>query len=89
MPILDDVRKALRVTTETFDDEIQDLIDACKEDLPGAGTDTVDETDPMVKRAIILYSRAHFGMGNPDMEKYIRQYDKIKNHLALDQRYTP
>lgn len=88
MALLDDVRLALRTTQEFTDGEIQDIIDACKIDLNIAGTEVVDETDALIKRAIIIYGKANYGMANPDMEKYQKTYDKLKANVALALRYS-
>lgn len=90
MAILDDVRQALRVTSQAYDTEITDIIDACKEDLKGAGVleNKISDTDKYIKRAIITYSKAHFGMANPDMVKQLQVYRGIKSHLAQNVDYT-
>lgn len=83
--ILDDARKALRITAADFDAEIQDLIDACKAELVLAGLapEKIIDTDPLIKRAIIVYCKANFGFGNPDAERFQQSYEMLKNHLAL------
>lgn len=83
MALLEDVKIALRVNNTAFDDEIIDIIAAAKLDLTEAGAINTDETDKLVKRAIILYSKANFGMSNPDMEKYQKAYDKLKVTMSL------
>ena len=60
--MLDKVKNALRVKTAAFDDEIQDLIDACKADLRLVGVNVPEDTpaegkeaaagDPLITRAI-------------------------------------
>jgi hypothetical protein len=87
MAILDDVRKALRKNNSDLDDEIVDIIAAAKLDLTEAGVKNTDETDKLVKRAIILYAKSNFGMANPDMEKYQKQYDKLKILMSLSTTY--
>ena len=42
--MLDKVKNALRVKTAAFDDEIQDLIDACKADLRLVGVNVPADT---------------------------------------------
>ena len=42
--MLDKVKNALRVKTAAFDDEIQDLIDACKADLRLVGVNVPEDT---------------------------------------------
>ena len=58
--MLEDVKDALRVSGDDLDDEIDGLIDAAKLDLLIAGV-RVDDTDPLIKRAVIIYCKAHFG----------------------------
>ena len=67
MALLDDVKVALRISAVnlSFDTEINDLIDAAKRDLLISGIVVTDETDPLIKRAIVTYCKAHFGYDNP------------------------
>lgn len=88
MALLDEVKPALRVTTTEFDGEISGLIDACKSDLQQSGLYVVDETDPLIKRAIILYCKANFGYDNPDAERLQQSYDMLKNHLSMSADYA-
>jgi len=87
MAILAEVKLALRSSNTAFDSEITDIIAACKIDLAEAGAENTDDTDALVKRAIILYAKANFGMANPDMEKYQKAYDKLKIKMALTETY--
>jgi hypothetical protein len=87
MAILQEVKLALRISNNAFDSEITDIIDACKIDLVEAGAENTDDTDALVKRAIILYAKANFGMANPDMEKYQKAYDRLKITMALSGEY--
>jgi hypothetical protein len=88
--ILDDVKTALRIKNTAYDSEITDLVAACKIDLGLAGIIKIDDTDAIIKRAIIIYCKANFG-SNPDSEKYQRSYDMLKCSLALagDYNTTP
>jgi len=93
MALLDDVKLALRISSSAFDVEVQDLIDAAKSDLKLSGviSEKVDaaEPDPLIKRAIIVYCKAHFGYDNPEADRFQRSYDLLKMHLALSVEYTP
>lgn len=86
--MLEEVKVALRVTSNRFDGEITTLIDACKIDLSIAGVTVLDETDPVIKRAIILYTKANFGYDNPDSDKFQKSYDLLKCSLALAGDYN-
>ena len=90
--MLDKVKNALRVKTAAFDDEIQDLIDACKADLRLVGVNVPEDTpaegkeaaggDPFITRSIVLYAKANFGYSE-DSEKYRAAYDYLKCSLSL------
>lgn len=90
MAILDDVKAALRVTTTDAGivGEITDLINAAKSDLGLSGVLIVDDTEPLIKRAIITYAKANFGYDNPDAERLQRSYDMLKSHLTLSADYA-
>lgn len=86
--LIDDVRLALRLTTQAFDAEIQDLIDASKTDLSISGVVNIDEADPLIKRAITVYVKTHFGMHNDSFDKFDKAYDMLKKHLVLSVDYN-
>ena len=91
MAILDDIKTALRISrvNTAYDDEVQDLIDEAKADLALAGVASakIDETDPLIKRAIRTYCKAHFGWNNPDADRLQIAYEMIRNHLSLSVDY--
>lgn len=89
--MLDDAKTALRVSGAALDTEIQDLIDAAKADLrlTGVHPDRIVDTDPLIKRAITVYCKAHFGYEEPaQAELFMKSYNALKSHLALSQEYT-
>lgn len=86
--MLEAVKLALRIASNAYDTEITDLIAAAKLDLAGAGVVNIDEADALVKRAIIIYAKANFGLANPDADQYQRSYDRLKTHLALSIDYN-
>lgn len=88
MALIDDVKTALRITADEFDGEITGLIDAAMADLQQAGIYTPDETDPLIKRAVILYCKAHFGYDNPEAERFQQSYEMLKNHLSMSTDYA-
>lgn len=93
MALIDELRTILRIgeTQTAFDSEIHPLIDAAKADLKLSGVSeakTEDEEDPLIKRAITIYVKAHFGWDNPDAERLQQSYDMLKMHLTLSQEYT-
>lgn len=74
-----------QATTDAFDDEIKSLIEACLLDLNISGVGEAE--DELVKRAVGIYVKAHFGSENPDREGLIECYRSLKIHLALSQKY--
>jgi uncharacterized phage protein (predicted DNA packaging) len=91
MAMLDDVKVALRIAHSATDTEINDLIAAARQDLILAGvlaSKANSNTDALVKRAISTYVKAHYGMDNPDHDKLVMAYEKLKTHLTLSGDYT-
>lgn len=88
--MLEDVRDALRVSGTSLDTEIQDLIEAAKADLQlsGAHPSKIIDTDPLIKRAVVVYCKAHFGWDNPEADRFAQSYTMLKQHLALSAEYA-
>jgi hypothetical protein len=85
--MLDKVKLALRITTNAFDDELNDLISAAQIDLGIAGVVIPEEIDAIVSRAVITYCKLHFG--EPDEYDRIKaSYDEQKAQLAMCADYT-
>lgn len=74
-----------QATTTAFDEEIETLIEACLLDLKLSGVEKID--DDLVKRAVGIYVKAHFGSENPDREGLIECFKSLKTHLALSEKY--
>lgn len=86
--MLEKVKLALRIKNNKFDDEISDLIEEAKSDLKLSGVMKLDDTDPLIIRAIKTYSKANFGLANKDSEKYQKSYESLKEHLSLSGDYN-
>ncbi len=89
--MLQDIKDSLRESGNDLDTEILDLIDAAKADLilSGVNKDKVIDTDPLIKRAIIVYCKAHFGYDDVNMaERFEQSYISLKHHLTLSAEYT-
>ena len=85
--LLQPAKLALRVATAAFDEEITALIEAGKQDLTIAGISPVDETDPLVKQAVITYVRLHFGQPD-DFDRLKTSFDEQKAQLQTATGYT-
>lgn len=85
--MLDKIKLALRITTAAFDTEIEDLIAAALADLGLAGIAKLDETDPLILRAVTTYCRANFGSPD-DYDRLKAAYDEQKAQLQVSTGYT-
>ena len=86
--MLEDVKDALRVSGDDLNTEVQNLIEAAKLDLQITGVNKVVDTDPLIKRAVITYCKAHFGYEDVNVsERFERAYIMLKQHLSLSGEY--
>ena len=85
--MLNKVKMALRITTDVFDDELTDLIDAAEIDLGFAGVVLPASFDAVVARAVITYCKLHFGLPD-DADRLKRSYDEQKAQLVTATGYT-
>ena len=84
-------RRYLRISHTQYDAEITDLIGAARADLLLGGiirSKVEDENDALIRRAIMCYLKAEFGLDNADAGKYRDSYDMLKKHLMLSSEYT-
>lgn len=85
--MLNKVKLALRIKTDAFDEEIQDLIDAALADLGIAGVITELGDDPLITRAVITYCKANFGSSD-EYDRLKASYDEQKAQLRSASGYT-
>lgn len=85
--MLNKVKMALRIVTNSFDSELTDLIEAAKQDLGIAGVVVPSELDAIVTRAIITYCKMLFGLPE-DYDKLKASYDEQKAQLSNATGYT-
>lgn len=85
MDLLTKIKNSLRVTHSVLDDEVLDLIEACKVDLRISGLKTFDETNALVVFVITVYCKANFGFDNQDADRLMKTYMTAKQHLIFGQ----
>lgn len=79
--MLNKVKMALRITTNAYDAELEDLINAACADLGVVGVDASSSTgDSLLTMAIITYTRMRFGQPD-DYERLKASYDEQKAQL--------
>ena len=75
------VKLALRITTNAFDTEINQLIAAACADLGVVGVAAqTDTSDALLTRAIVTYCRLNFGQPD-DYDRLKASYDEQKAQL--------
>ena len=87
MTILQAVKMALRISTDAFDAELTELIEAGQADINHAGVFNLDPDDPLIRRAIITYCRLNFGQPD-DYDRLKRSYDEQKAQMGMATGYT-
>lgn len=87
--MLEKLKMALRLTTDAYDDDLNDLISAAQLDLGIAGVVVPSELDALVGRAIITYCKLHFGASaDADYTRLKASYDEQKAQLMTATGYT-
>lgn len=86
--MIESVKGALRVTSNDplIIQEIEDLISSARMDLIQSGVSSEianKDDDPLIKRAIIIYAKAHYGLDNPNADRFQDSYIMLKQHLSL------
>ena len=83
------VKKALRITTDAFDSEIEDLISAALLDMGIAGVTGQNAvlTDALTLRAVVTYCRVHFGSPE-EYDRLKASYDEQKAQMSMATNYT-
>lgn len=84
--MLDKIRRALRLTTNAYDEELQSLQQAALLDMQIAGVMT-ESGDALIERAVITYVRMHFGTPD-DYDRLKASYDEQKAQLSMATGYT-
>ena len=85
--MLEKVKLALRISTNAYDSELNDLIEAAKLDLGVAGVVVPQTVDALVTKAIITYCKMSFGLPE-DYDRLKRSYDEQKAQLSNATGYT-
>lgn len=82
MTLRDDIKIALRLKSDAFDDEVDTLIGAALYDMERVGINPAllvedDIENLFVKRAVTAYCKAHFGYDNAEADRFDDSYRRI------------
>lgn len=87
MALIDTCKMAMRVTTSSYDTEIQEYINSAMLDLGIAGVEVPQTTDALLNKAILTYVRMSFG-SPADYDRLKASYDEQKAQLMNATGYT-
>lgn len=73
-------KKSLRIPSNSFDDEIQALIQMAQDDISQATDKAFDITDSVQCNAVSVYCQAYFGYGD---EKAVDRYKDMLTQIGL------
>lgn len=86
--MLEKVKAALRITTDAFNEDLNQLIEAALADLGVAGVET-DPGDPLIERAVCTYCAMNRISIDPSQRDWLkRSYDEQKAQLQTASGYT-
>lgn len=86
--LFEKIKRNLRVSINSFDEDIRDLIEAAKKDMESHGVKKLEEDDPLIIRAVDLYCKCFFYLENKDSERYLESYKSLRDHLSLAGDYN-
>jgi hypothetical protein len=93
MSLVNTIRNSLRIISEEFDDEIKELIDQAIQDMKNSGVKAAvfpdfgsnawayTIPDSNIRRTIMLFVKANFGIENTDKDWYMEQYFNKKAEI--------
>lgn len=88
--MLDKIKKALRIKTDAYNDELTNLMRAGLIDLGFGGAMSevlTEDADEIVTQAVITYCKMNFGLPE-DYDRLKRSYDEQKAQLGTATGYT-
>ena len=85
--MLEKVKVALRIVSNAYDEELNDLISAALLDLGLSGITNIDTNDYLIIRADITFCKFNFDTPD-DYDRIKISYDKQKAQLKMATGYT-
>lgn len=84
------VKDAMRIDGMEHDEELDGLIETAKALLLEAGVHSskLSDSDPLIRKAVITYCKAEFGLDSKDSERFAWSFEEMKKLLSLLSSYT-
>ena len=86
MELLAKVKLAVRVKNDAYNEELSDLIEACKLDMKRVGIVLPDPLDSLAIQAIKFYCKAIFGY-DEKADRYRVAYEELRDSMSLSVLY--
>ena len=88
--MIEEIKRELRITHNKFDSDLADQIAEAKMKLKisGLAESKIKETDPLIKRAIIIYVKQNYESDINKNIRYQQAFDNLVIHLALSSDYN-
>ena len=80
------IKKALRRSGTTFDDQITDCIEYVRRDLFDLGVAEFDEENPRIVHLAELYAKSVFDFDGKGAW-FLQQYERLRNQITLQEDY--
>ena len=85
--LLTKIKNNLRISHSALDDDLNDTIAACLQDLKVCGVQAA-ETDPLILNAVKLYCRKEYSDDTSKAAEYQKRYDALKSCLMMASEYN-
>lgn len=85
--MLDLVKRSLRVSSTTFDDELISLINAAMLEMKRCGI-FYDPENEMIRQATVQFCKARFGYDNPEATRFERNFFEMLKAMSLSGDYV-
>jgi uncharacterized phage protein (predicted DNA packaging) len=88
--VIEEIKRELRISHNKFDEDIAGQIAEAKLKLKisGLASSKINENDPLIRRAIIVYVKANYESDINKAVRYQQSYDNLVIHLALSSDYN-
>ena len=91
MALTDDVKVALRVSSNAYDAEVAALVAAALADMKiqqDVSLGHEESPDPLARMAVLLFCKARFGYDNDEAPRFEESYRQTVADLANSPAYT-